>query len=230
MFVGESGIQRIVQRASEIMRDHRLDDPADVRRHGGIDLLTLQRYLNFHYSVSLDLFGSERSTNAASYYTNGLKGRFQETRIDDDHRLGHAVYPVAALEDGRRATADAPALVALNERLRDDFARDCARGVARWNKVIAEHGIDFRLKLPDHGFNRRIGAFAGHFVAPEGTVLGEHAWRARARGWLPSADDLAYVASLMTPVTAPGRMANWIAPPARGINGKPLDYDYVRPA
>jgi benzoyl-CoA 2,3-dioxygenase component B len=228
MFVGESGVQRIVQRAAEIMREHRLDDPADVRKHGGIDLLTLQRYLNFHYSVSLDLFGSERSTNAASYYTNGLKGRFQETRIDDDHRLADDVYPVAALEGGKRTTADAPALVALNERLRDDFARDCARGLKRWNKVLADHGIDVRLTLPDLGFNRRIGAFAGHHVSPDGAVIGEAEWQARVRDWLPTADDFAYVASLMKPVTEPGRMANWIAPPARGINGKPVDYDYVR--
>jgi benzoyl-CoA 2,3-dioxygenase component B len=228
MFVGETGVQRIVQRAAEIMREHRLDDPADVRKHGGIDLLTLQRYLNFHYSVSLDLFGSERSTNAASYYTNGLKGRFQETRIDDDHRLADDVYPVAALEGGKRTTADAPALVALNERLRDDFARDCARGLKRWNKVLADHGIDVRLTLPDLGFNRRIGAFAGHHVSPDGAVIGEAEWQARVRDWLPTADDFAYVASLMKPVTEPGRMANWIAPPARGINGKPVDYDYVR--
>jgi benzoyl-CoA 2,3-dioxygenase component B len=29
-------------------------------------------------------------------------------------------------------------------------------------------------------------------------------------------------------ITEPGKMANWIAPPKRGIKGKPIDYEYVR--
>ena len=45
---------------------------------GVIDLQTIQRYLNFHYSVTLDLFGGDVSSNAASYYTTGLKGRYEE--------------------------------------------------------------------------------------------------------------------------------------------------------
>src|SRR3989454_3178985 len=47
MFVGESGIARILQRTAEGMAKHGGRDPADGRRHGGIDLPTLQRYLNF---------------------------------------------------------------------------------------------------------------------------------------------------------------------------------------
>src|SRR5262249_62395833 len=78
MFVGEAGLGRIVQRTCELMREHRTDDPDRVRQLGAIDLPTLQRYLNFHYSVSLDLFGSEISTNAANFYTGGLKGPFEE--------------------------------------------------------------------------------------------------------------------------------------------------------
>src|SRR5687767_15076385 len=77
MFVGETGVGRIVQRTCELMRQHKTDD---VRKVGGIDLPTLQKYLNFHCSVSLDLFGSEISTNAANFYTNGLKGRFEESK------------------------------------------------------------------------------------------------------------------------------------------------------
>ncbi len=228
LFVGESGIERIVRRACEIMRENGLDDPALVRMHGGIDLPTLQRYVNFHYSVSADLFGAERSTNAASYYANGLKGRYREARIDDDHRLADATWPVPAFADGRRVTIDAPAAVALNDRLRRDFTDDCARGVARWNKVIAEHGIDFAIALPDPAFHRAIGVFAdGHFT-PAGTPLAAAEWAARRNEWLPDDADQAFVASLMRPVTEPGRMANWIAPPRRGVDGRPLDYDYVR--
>src|SRR6186997_1276057 len=132
MFVGESGVQRIVQRTCELMREHRTDD---VRKHGGLDLATIQKYINFHCSVSLDLFGSEVSTNAANFYTMGLKGRFEETKKDDDHTLKGATYTVADLAGDRIGTREEAALVSLNERLRDDYVADCQRGVSRWNQV-----------------------------------------------------------------------------------------------
>jgi benzoyl-CoA 2,3-dioxygenase component B len=228
MFVGETGIGRIAQRTCELMREHKTDDPDAVRRHGGIDLPTLQKYLNLHYSVSLDLFGSEISTNAANFYTAGLKGRFEETKKDDDHRLAEATYPVARPEDERIVTRDEPALPALNERLRDDYIADCQRGVDRWNQVIRKHGVGVELRLPHRGFHRAIGAFAGAHVMPDGRVVSEAEWSARRGEWLPTREDEAYVASLMKPVVEPGKFANWIAPPARGINGKPIDFEYVR--
>jgi benzoyl-CoA 2,3-dioxygenase component B len=92
LFVGESGITRIVQRSCEIMKENNLSDPTDVRKHGGIDLPTIQKWLNFHFSICLDLFGQELSTNAATYYTMGIKGRYEETKIDDDHVLDGASY------------------------------------------------------------------------------------------------------------------------------------------
>jgi benzoyl-CoA 2,3-dioxygenase component B len=225
MFVGETGVMRIAQRACELMKRH---DTDDLRAVGGIDLKTLQRYLNFHYAVSLDLFGSEISSNAATYYTAGVKGRYHEEKIADDHRLVGATYPVLQLEGGRLVETQALALPALNERLRDDYIADCARGVKRWNKAIRDAGIDFELKLPHRAFNRRIGAFAGLHVAPDGALLSEAAWRAKERDWLPTPEDQAYVASLMTPVREPGRFANWIAAPARGVDGLPVEHEYVR--
>ncbi len=225
MFVGETGVGRVVQRACEIMREHKTDD---VRAHGGIDLPTIQRYLNFHFSVSIDLFGSEISTNAANFYTMGLKGRFEETKKDDDHQLKNATYRVTALEGDVLAASEQPALTTLNERLRDDYVDDCARGVARWNQIIQKAGIDVELKLPHRAFHRAIGAFAEVRVSPDGRVLGEAEWDARKHEWLPTAEDQAYIQSLMQPVVERGRFANWIAPPARGINGQPLDFEYVR--
>jgi len=226
MFVGETGVMRIVQRTSEIMKEH---DTADVRRFGAIDLPMLQRYINFHYSVSLDLFGQEVSTNAATYYTLGLKGRLDETSIEDDHLLENTDYKVPAVEGGTIRAIEAPALTALNERLRDDYIRDCARGVMRWNKVIERHGIDFELKLPHRAFNRAIGVFAGIKATPAGEIIGEAEWTRQREEWLPSEQDRAYVQSLMTsPVVEPGRMANWIAPPTRGIDGRPPEFEYVR--
>ena len=225
MFVGETGIARVAQRTAEIMRQHPTDDP---RQHGVIDLPALQRYLNFHYSVSLDLFGSEVSTNAANFYTMSLKGRFEETKKDDDHELKAATYPVAVVEGDRIVVREGPALTSLNERLREDYIADCQRGVDRWNRVIREQGVDAELRLPHRGFHRAIGAFADYRISPDGRLVTAAEWDAKKAEWLPTDSDYAYVASLMRPVTEPGKFAGWIAPPARGINGHPVDYQYVR--
>ena len=225
MFVGESGILRIVQRSCELMREH---DTDDIRRHGGIDLATLQKFVNFHYSICLDLFGRERSTNAANYYTMGLKGRFHEARINDDHRLTDASYPAPDVQDGRIVTIDAPALNVNNARLRDDYIRDSQRGIDRFNKVIHDHGIDFTLTLPDPAFHREIGVFSTIHATPAGEIIDAETWRARSGEWLPSPADYEFVKSLMHRVAEPGKMAAWIAPPRNGIDGKPLDFEYVR--
>ena len=69
--------------------------------------------------------------------------------------------------------------------------------------------------------------FAGHHLSPEGDVLTADAWDARVADWLPTDEDRSHVLGLMHGVTEPGRMAGWIAPPATGINQKPVDYAYV---
>ena len=226
MFVGITGLLRVVQRTCEIMREHATDD---VRRFGVIDLPTFQKYLNFHFSVTLDLFGAEVSTNAAAGYAAGLKGRFHETAIDDDHRLHHATYPVMQFRDGAFRKVDTPALNALNERLRNDFIADVEMGIGRFNRVIRGYAVDFVLTLPHAAFNRRVGAFAAQDVTPQGAVVDADTWRRQEEDWLPSERDRAYVQSLMSePITEPGRFANWIAPPSRGINHRPIDFQYVR--
>ena len=223
MFVGASGIARVVQRTVELMKEH---DTADVGEHGGIDVATLQRYLNFHCSVSLDLFGAETSTNAANYFAAGLKGRFQEERRDDDHRLRDATRDVPTVADAAITTRPAPALAALNETLRDDYLADCQKGVDRWNRTLAEVGM--ALHLPHIGFNRAVGTFRAHHVSPDGRLIDEATWAASASDWLPTPADRAHVESLMVGVTEPGRMAGWVAAPATGVHAKPVDYEYVR--
>jgi benzoyl-CoA 2,3-dioxygenase component B len=226
MFVGESGVQRIVQRTCELMKEHKTDD---VRAFGAIGLATIQKYLNFHFSVSLDLFGQEASTNAANYYTMGVKGRYLETRIEDDHVLTDAGFDIDTAQDGRIVRKTVPALSALNERLRNDYVEDCAKGLLRWNKVIADAGIDFELKLPHRAFNRRIGSFAELKITPDGKVISEAEWKANQHKWLPTDEDRAFVTSLMgKAVIEPGKFANWIAPPQRGINNQPANFEYVR--
>ncbi|HLX29751.1 MAG TPA: benzoyl-CoA 2,3-epoxidase subunit BoxB [Casimicrobiaceae bacterium] len=228
MFVGESGVARTIQRTCDVMKANGIDDPDQVRAQAVVDLPTIQRYLNFHYSVTLDLFGAEQSSNAATFYAAGLKGRFDETKRDDDHVLKDRVYPVLMPEGGRLVEREVPMLNALNEVLRDDFIRDSIAGVSRWNRVIEKAGLPFRLEVPHKAFHRKIGALAELEVSPDGRVIAEAEWNANVNRWLPSSDDRAFVASLMGRVVEPGRFANWIAPPPVGINRQALDFAYVR--
>jgi len=225
MFVGTTGIDRVVERTAQLMREH---DTDDIAAHGGVPLSMLQRYLNFHYSVSLDLFGGETSTNVASYFTAGLKGRWAEESRGDDHVLVSDVTQVDAVVDGRCSSIEVPALIGLNQDLRNRYIADCESGVARWNRILGEHGIDIPLRLPHRAFNRRVGVFAGHCVTPDGEIIPEPDWRSQEASWLPTDADRAHVASLMQPVLEPGRIAGWLAPPRTGINDKPFDYEYVR--
>jgi benzoyl-CoA 2,3-dioxygenase component B len=228
MFVGRNGVRRIVERTAEVMARAKVDDPARVRELGVIDLPTLQRYLNFHYSVTIDLFGSDLSSNAATFYTTGLKGRYFEDRIKDDHTLIDASYPIQEIANGRIGMRAAPALNALNERLRDEFIQDSIAGVEAWNVALRKKNIDFELKVPHKAFNRQIGPLAEVKVSPEGGILSDAEWNARMREWLPSDEDRAFVASLMGRVVEPGQFANWISPPSVGINQQPIDFEYVR--
>jgi benzoyl-CoA 2,3-dioxygenase component B len=231
MFVGETGVGRTLQATAEAMVKAGIEDANDiarVRALGVVDLPTIQKKLNLHFTLSLDLFGSEVSTNAANFYNNGLKGRFHETRIDDDHRLTNATYPVSKLVDGQVKLVDEPALTALNMRLRDDYVRDCAKGVERWNKVIEKAGAKFRLQLPHVAFHREIGEFAKVKVTPDGEVIDEATFEKSKDRWLPSTADGDFIASLMEPQMEPARFASWIAPPKVGIDNKPGDFEYVK--
>lgn len=223
MFVGAGGVGRVVQRTAELMRLH---DTADVAPYGGINLDTIQRYLNLHFSVSLDLFGAEASTNAANYFAAGLKGRYQESDRMDDHRLHDSEAVVPAVIDGRVTERRVPALSALNATLRSDYIADCQKGVDRWNRLLAEVGA--ALHLPHPGFNRRVGAYAGHHISVDGRLVDAGEWDSQADSWLPNDSDRDHVAAVMVPVTEPGRMAGWLAPPASGIGTRPVDFEYVR--
>jgi benzoyl-CoA 2,3-epoxidase subunit B len=223
MFVGAAGVGRVVDRTVQLMKEH---DTDDVRGHGGIDVPTLQRYLNFHYSVSLDLFGAETSSNAANYFGSGLKGRFQEERRDDDHVLREVTRMVPMATDERIGEREVNALTALNETLRDDYVADCQKGVDRWNRTLAE--VDESLTLPHVGFNRAVGTFARRHVSPDGRLLDEGEWSRHVSSWLPSDADREHIQALMVGVTEPGKMAGWLAAPSVGIHSKPVDFEYVR--
>jgi benzoyl-CoA 2,3-dioxygenase component B len=101
-------------------------------------------------------------------------------------------------------------------------------GIERWNRIIEKAGIPFRLRAPHKAFNRKIGPLALSKIDPDGHVISEADWTHKHRAWLPTEEDRTFVASLMGRVTEPGRFANWIAPPARGVNNQPVEFDYVR--
>jgi len=223
LFVGEMGVDRVVQRTAELMAAGK-----DPRKEGAVPLDVIQRYLNQWFTLSLDLFGGEVSSNAADFFAAGLKGRYQERKKYTEHLIKEDVFTLPVVEDGRLIERVVPMRNALNEVLRGEYVRDCERALERWNKYIAEEGVDYRLSLPSTRFHRHVGEYAGHFFDTDGDLISEEEFERRRAEWLPTAEDREYVRSLMHPVTEPGKIANWIAPPATGIKGKPFEFEYVR--
>jgi benzoyl-CoA 2,3-dioxygenase component B len=223
MFVGETGLGRVVKRTLEVMKEIGSDDPAKVRAAGAVDLPLLQKYLNFWCSSSLDLFGNEISSNSAANFANGLKGRPDESQYED-HVLRSSVFEM----NTPTGKEQVPLLNALNEVMRESYLKDCEIGLKRWNRLIERAGRSFRLNLPANSFRRSIGAWMGQPVTPEGKLIAKDEYEKRLGEWIPSEADKAFVHSLMKRVAEPGKMAGWIAPPDRGINNLPVEYEYVK--
>ncbi|MFZ0064171.1 MAG: benzoyl-CoA 2,3-epoxidase subunit BoxB [Pyrinomonadaceae bacterium] len=222
MFVGDTGINRVVKRTAQLMKE------GDVRELGGIPLDIIQKHINFWFSYSLDLFGGEISSNAADFFAAGLKGRYKEQEQYQDHAAVNQTFTMTVVENGKLAKREVPMRNALNEVLRGEYVRDCEKGLARWNKALADESIGERLYLPNVRFHRHVGEYAGQYFDIEGNLVSKEYFEQRKSDWLPSIEDREYVRSLMHPVTEPGKIANWIAPPASGIKGKPFEFEYVR--
>jgi len=222
MFVGETGVGRVVKRTLEVMKELGTDDPQAIRNRGAIDLPTVQRYLNFWFTSSLDLFGSEVSSNAASSFASGIKGRPDESQYED-HVCTDASYELQTPQGKQTVSLRN----AMNEVMRTSYIKDCEIGVKRWNMQIQRAGCEFRLALPSPRFRRGIGAWAGVATDPLGNPIGREEYDRRLPGWLPSDADRSFVRSVMQQVSEPGKIASWIAPPDRGINNLPVEYEYV---
>jgi benzoyl-CoA 2,3-dioxygenase component B len=225
LFVGQTGVQRVIRRSCELMNEH---DTDDIGRFGGINLALLQKYINYWYSSSLDLFGSEISSNAANYFAAGLKGRAYEEKLFKEHRACGQTYAVELMINGQLTTKDITLRSAMNEVLRDAYTRDCEKALEKWNKEVLEHHINFTFELPHRRFNRSVGEYANWHFDPKGLLLDTQQWHERQKNWLPTTHERQFIKSLMKPVTKPGLMAGWIAPPHKGINGQALDFSYVR--
>jgi len=228
MFVGETGVGRVIKRTLEVMKELDTDDVATLRKAGVIDLPTIQKFMNFWFTSSLDLFGSEASSNAANYFSNGIKGRPDEAKFADHLELETEMSIVVPDGQGGFKNETISTRNGMNEITRLEYVKDCNVGVTRWNMGIKRAGVDFELTLPSTRFRREVGAWAGNFTDPQGNPISAADFEARKDQWLPTAADTAFVKSLMNRVTEPGKMAAWIAPPDRGINANPLEYEYVK--
>jgi len=225
MFVGDTGLERILRRSAQLTRQ---DANGDARAQGGIDLPTVQKFIHFWFSYCLDLFGSEVSTNAADFFGAGLKGRFNEERRFSDHTALGQYKTVLMPKAGALVAEDIDLRNAMNECLRDDYIDDCSNAVRRWTKAIAAEGVTFEVRLPSARFHRHQGIYAGLHYDIDGNAITAAEFDARKAEWLPTASDLAYLRSIMQPCREPGKIANWIAPPKKGINGNEFDFEYVR--
>jgi len=222
MFVGDTGLSRVVKRTAQLMKK------GDLRELGGIPLEIIQKYINFWFSYSLDLFGGEISSNSADFFAAGLKGRYKEREQYTEHLAANQIFTLTTIEEGQLKPREVPLRNALNEVLRLEYVKDCEKGLARWNKALADEGLSDRLSLPNTRFHRHVGEFAGHSFDIQGNLIGKEEFDERQAEWLPTVADREYVRSLMHPVTEPGKIANWIAPPATGVKGKPFEFEYVR--
>ena len=225
LFVGETGLDRVVRRSAELTK---LDPAEDARNQGGIDLITIQKYINYWYPFCLDLFGAEVSSNAADYFAAGLKGRWHEARKYDEHKCLNQFKNIVHVEDDALVDKDVPLRNAMNECLREDYIKDCERALKRWNSSLEEAGLEFRLKLPNQRFFRRQGLYADHNFDLDGELVDQATFDQLLLDNLPSDADRDYVKSLMKPVLEPGKIAHWIAPPKRGINKQDFSFEYVR--
>jgi len=228
MFVGETGIGRVIKRTLEVMKELDTDNVDSLRNAGVIDLPTIQKFMNFWFTSSLDLFGSEASSNAANYFSNGIKGRPDEAKFAD-HVESESEMTIQ-VPDGRGGLKNETISTrnGMNEITRLEYVKDCNVGVTRWNMAIKRAGVDFELSLPNTRFRRSVGAWAGAHTDPQGKPISEAEFNARKDEWLPNDSDKTFIHSLMQRVTEPGKMAGWIAPPDRGINANAIEYEYVK--
>jgi benzoyl-CoA 2,3-dioxygenase component B len=224
LFVGETGMDRIIKRSAELQK---MDPNGDIRRQGGIDFDLIQRTINYWFTYSLDLFGGEISANAADFFGAGLKGRYREDKYEE-HKALSGTYRLPVVEGGRLTERDVPMRNAMNEVLRDSYVVDCERALRKWNRTLEEAGSPTRLTLPSRRFHRHQGIYADHNFDPAGNLIDESQFEASRPKWLLTPADNEYLLSIMKPVHEPGKFANWISAPNKGIEGRPIEHEYVK--
>src|SRR6059036_4186242 len=108
MFVGETGVDRVVQRCAELMAAGK-----DPRKEHAVPFELIQKYINFWFSLSLDLFGGEVSSNAADFFAAGLNGRFREDTLEEHKAMGE-IYRLEVPEGANLVEQEVPLRNAMN--------------------------------------------------------------------------------------------------------------------
>ena len=156
LFVGETGVERVLRRAAQL---EKLDPNGDARAQGGIPVAMIQKWINYWFCYSIDLFGSEISSNAAEFFAAGLKGRWGEAKDYEEHSALHQSYRLPVVKEGAMTEQDVPLRNAMNEVLRQSYIKDAERVVKRWNQALEEEGTSSRVVLPSSRFFRRQGIY-----------------------------------------------------------------------
>jgi benzoyl-CoA 2,3-dioxygenase component B len=225
LFVGETGLDRIIKRSAELTKK---DPDHNARNLEGIDLTTIQKYINFWFSSAVELFGGEISNNASDFFSTGLKGRYREKEKYTDHAGLEGHFMMDVVEEGKLINKEISLRNAINEVLRDEYVADCERAMRKWNRTLEAEGVETRLKLPSRRFNRSMGIYASNSFDPDGNLITREQFEAGRAAWLPTIEDRQYVKSLMKPCLEPGKFAPWISPPNKGVENTQLDFEYVK--
>ena len=231
MFVGDTGISRVIKRTLEVMKElgtrrsrwrcarpARSILPTDAEVSEFLVQL-VARSVRLGDLVQRGLVFRERTEGASG------RGALRRPHCRRSDRTRWK-FPMAS---GGVRTEQIPMRNAMNEVTRGSYVKDCEIGVTRWNRLIEKAGYSLPPGAAQHALppqHRHLGRRAdrSHGQADHAGRI----QRAQIASWLPSDGDRAYILSLMHGVSRAGKMAAWIAPPDRGINSNPVDYEYVK--
>ena len=184
MFVGETGIARIIERTCQLMKEAGYSGGrAQARRHRPADDPEVHQPLVQPQPRSARQRDLDQRRVVLRQRPEGARAG-REVGRPPRHR-----GVLRARRAGRTAASSAkpiPMRTAMNEVLRDWYVGDCEAGVQRWNKIFERHGMSDRLRLPDRKFNRGIGMFSSLHFDPAGAPLSDAEWERRKHEWLPA--------------------------------------------
>jgi len=175
MFVGESGVARIVERTAECLRAAASRVPRCARRR--------------HQSSDTSTSGTRcRSTSSAARcpptprsssapVSRAGPARRSATRTTWRSK---GVYEMDVYEEGRLVRRSVPLRSAMNEVLRDAYVEDCQKALEPLEPAARRAGA--ALVLPSRRFHRHQGDVRGTVLRPRRSGDRRRDVRARARG------------------------------------------------
>ena len=176
--------------------------------------------------MTIDLFGADQSSNAATFYSSGLKGRYEEGKRD---RRPCAEGPDlqgargAERPAGREGSADA-------QRAERGAARRLHQGLGGRRRPLEQGAREGRhaaraCRCRTRRSTARSARSPASRCRPTAASSSEAEWAAQEDEWLPTPDDFAFVASLMGRVRRAGqvrrtgsRRRRWASTASRSIS------------